>query len=161
ITVTIASTPPGLSFQIDGANCLTPCDVNWTPGTLHSVSATSPQSSGTGVRYSFLNWTDGGALPRQITAPSATTTYTAGFRTQYQLNTGAVPSHGGTVIPTSGDFYDAGTMVTLRANPTSPFVFASWAGQVANSSLAVTSVLMDAAKSVSALLSPSQGTGGL
>ncbi|MBA7571631.1 Tol-Pal system protein TolB [subsurface metagenome] len=84
---------------------------------------------------------------------------------QYELSTSVSPSGGGTVTP-SGGTYDAGTEVTITANPTSGYVFDHWGGDATGTSSSV-SIVVDSDKNVSAyftarytlttLVSPSGG----
>jgi len=74
-------------------------------------------------------------------------TYTATFKTQYQLTTASNTSAGGSVSPVSGSYFDAGSSVTVTATPVSPYVFSFWSGGAAGSSNPV-SVTMNAATTV-------------
>lgn len=92
VVYTVASSPPGLALTVDGSPCAAPCSYNWTVGSSHTIAAASPQSGGTGVQYGFSNWSDGGGISHQITAPSTSATYTASFTTQYYLTTAVSPA---------------------------------------------------------------------
>lgn len=125
VPVTIQTNPAGLQVIIDGGPPVTtPQTLNWSAGSLHTIAAASLQAGGAGTQYAFLNWSDGGALSHEV-APTAGITYTATFKTQYQLtmNAGA----GGVVAPPSG-FFDAGSSVNISATPNSGLIFFSWAG---------------------------------
>ncbi len=126
-SVTVGTSPSGLSFSVDGANYSTPTAFDWAPGSRHTISTSSPQSGGTGTRYVWSSWSDGGAMSHTITAPSGAGAYTANFTTQYLLTTIASPSSGGTVGPASG-FYNAGQQVALSATPNSGYSFGGWSG---------------------------------
>ncbi len=129
---TITTNPAGRQIIVDGATLTAPQSFTWTPGSSHTVSTPSPQAGGT-IRYLFVSWSDGGAQAHTITAPGASTTYTANFRTQYLLTTTISPLSSGTVTaaPTSGDgFYDSGTSVQLTARATGSYVFSSWSGDL-------------------------------
>jgi hypothetical protein len=82
------------------------------PGTLHTVSAASPQSIGAGSRYLFTGWSDGGAATHTVVIPSSAVNYIASFQIQYQLTTSA--GSGGTISPSSG-FYAAGPVTIMSS----------------------------------------------
>ena len=102
------------------------------------------------MQYVWSNWSDSRAISHSITVPSSATTYTATFSTQYQLTTAANPSNGGTVSPTSGNFYNANTVVPLTATPDAGFTFTNWTGNVTNASSASTTITVSAPQSVTA-----------
>jgi hypothetical protein len=155
--VTIASSPTGLTFSVSGTGCapgsglVAPQTLQWTPGSACTVTFATPQAGAPGTQFVFTNWEDNSVnAARGITAPSSTATYTATFKTQYQLTTSASPGAGGSVTPASGQYYDSGTVVSLQAAPNSGYVFTSWSGSVASSSSASTTVTMSAPQTVSA-----------
>jgi Divergent InlB B-repeat domain/Subtilase family len=168
VNVTITSNTTGLSFTVSGTGCaagnyVTPKTLGWTPASSCVVTFSSPQSGPPGVQYTFSNWSDGPASnPRTITAPSATTTYTANFQTGYQLTINS--SAGGTVAPTTGSFYNAGTVVAISATPNAGFVFSSWTGAGSGSftgSANPASVTMNGPITETATFSPVSGGSGL
>lgn len=124
ISITVGSNLAASKVSVDGGTAFTGTQTfNWTPGSSHTIAATSPQSGGTGIQYAFLNWSDSGAMSHTV-APTTATTYTANFKTQYQLTTSA--STGGSISPASG-FYDAGN-VTVTATPSAGFTFSGFSG---------------------------------
>src|SRR6185436_3679996 len=74
--------------------------------------------------YRWLTWNDAGARTHTV-APVAPTTYTAGFKTQYQLTT--VANTGGTVTPPTG-FHDSLAGVVITGVPNPSYNFSSWGG---------------------------------
>ena len=151
VQITVTTSPAHLLVSVDGgAATAAPLVESWVPGSSHTIATTSPQSGGTGVQYAFSSWSDSGAISHSITVPSSAATYTASFATQYQLTTAANPSNGGTVSPTSGNFYNSGTVVPLTATPNAGFTFSNWTGSVANSTSASTTITMTAPQSVTA-----------
>ena len=142
--------PDGLSYTVDSTTYTTPQTFNWVVGSSHSASTTSPQAGPAGSQYVFSSWSDSGSQSHSVTAPTATTTYTASFNTQYQLTTAANPTAGGTVSPASGNFYNSGTAVPLTATANAGYNFVNWTGNVANSNNASTTVTMTAPQSVTA-----------
>jgi hypothetical protein len=151
VQISITTSPANLLVSVDGGTfTAAPLVESWVIGSSHTIATTSPQSGGTGVQYAFTGWSDGGAISHGITVPSTATTYTASFATQYQLTTAANPSAGGTVSPTSGNFYTSGTVVPLTATANAGYSFVNWTGNVANASSASTSITMTAPQSVTA-----------
>jgi hypothetical protein len=151
VQITISTTSANLLVSVDGGTAtVAPLVETWVIGSSHTIATTSPQSGGTGVQYVFSSWSDSGAISHSITVPSTATTYTAAFSTQYQLTTAANPTAGGTVAPTSGNYYTSGTIVPLTATANAGYTLTNWTGNVANSISASTSITMTAPQSVTA-----------
>jgi probable HAF family extracellular repeat protein len=147
--ITIQTSPEGLQFSIDsGVVQIAPQTVYLTRGT-HTVTVTATQAGAAGTQYVFNTWSDSGAASHGITVGTSAATYTAAFKTQYQLTTAALPGSAGTVSPASGQFYDSGTSVTVTATPNPPYAFSSWSGAVTGTSNP-TSVTMNGPESVTA-----------
>ncbi len=51
--IVIQSSPTGLTLQVDGANCVTPCNVDRESGATFKVSAPTQFPTGTGSRLDF------------------------------------------------------------------------------------------------------------
>ena len=124
ITVTFNTNPAGLSYRVDGTTYNSAHVFSWPSGSSHTISTTSPQSRGSGVRYVWQSWSDNGAMSHTI-APTTSTAYTATFTTQYHLTMNA--RTGGTVMPASG-WRNNGAQVTIRATPSNGYHFAGWTG---------------------------------
>jgi len=151
VQITITTSPANLLVSVDGGTfTAAPLVESWMIGSPHTIATTSPQSGGMGIQFAFSSWSDGGAISHAIIVPSTPTTYTASFATQYQLTTAANPVVGGSVTPTSGNYYTSGTVVPLTATPNAGFSFTNWTGNVANSTSASTSITMTAPQSVTA-----------
>ncbi len=148
VQITVETNPAGLSFTVDGNMYSSTQTFTWDIGSLHTISTTSPQAGTPGTQYVFNNWSDGGSISHSVTAPGIATTYTATFDTQYQLTTAANPSNGGTVSPTSGNYYNANSVVPISASPNPGFNFNNWSGNVADPNSASTTVTMTAPQSV-------------
>ena len=149
VSVVIQTTPSGLNFTVtdtDGTNSyVAPHLFNWVPGSAHTVTTTATQPGISGVRYLFNNWSDGGSMTHTVTAPVASSTYTAAFATQYQLTT-TTDGHGA-AIPAQ-QWYNAGEYATILATPASGYVFSTWSltsgsGVIANPTAATTSLAMN------------------
>jgi Divergent InlB B-repeat domain len=125
-SVTVATSPAGLSITVDGTAYTAPQTFNWVVGSSHTLNTTSPQNASGGTADVFSSWSDGGAQSHSVTAPAATTTYTANFTLEYQLTTQASPSADGSVTPASGNYYAGGATVPVTATANSGFVFTNW-----------------------------------
>jgi M6 family metalloprotease-like protein len=127
-SVTITSNPAGLGFlTVDATSVATPQTFNWTDGSTHTLAANSPVSGAPGVRYVWTSWSDGGAQSHTVTASPGTTTYTATFKTQYQLTIAASPASAGSTSPTAGPYwYDSGSSVPVSATASLGYSFYYW-----------------------------------
>ncbi len=76
-TITLGSSPPGLSLDLNGESVTTPVTRNVVVGSSNSLTATSPQSLG-GSSYEFTSWSDGGAGTHDVVV-NAPTTLTATY----------------------------------------------------------------------------------
>lgn len=150
VSVAVTTSPANLSITVDGTTYTAPQSFNWVVGSSHTLNTTSPQAGPSGSQYVWNSWSQGGAQSQSLDAPSSTTTYTANFTTQYQLTTQASPSADGSVAPTSGNYYNSGTVVPLTATANTGYSFSNWTGNVANSTSASTSITMTAPQSVTA-----------
>ena len=118
VPIVLSTVPQGLQLIIDGATNSTPLKLSWVPGSSHSVSAVSPQ--GSGIRYVFASWSDGGADTHSIVAPAAAATYLANFTTQYLVTAKASPASAGFAVvtpPSTDSYYTAGSTVQVEASP--------------------------------------------
>ena len=132
--MTIQTNPAGLQFSVDGGAAQTaPQTLSLSQGP-HTIAVAQTQAGTAGTQYVFTGWSDSGAASHSITVGASSATYTASFKTQYQLTISASPAAGGTVTPASGSFYDSGTVVNIQATANSGYSFTSWAGNVAGSS---------------------------
>lgn len=122
---TITTSPTGLQVSIDGGAPQTaPVTVNWIPGSNHTIATTSPQSNGTTSQFVWTDWSDSGAISHGVSAQSTSTTYTATFKTQFQLTfaaSGLGADTTGTIVTVNGSaqstvpyqaFFDSGSTVT-------------------------------------------------
>jgi subtilisin family serine protease len=78
-TVTVQTSPVGLEFSADGSPGTAPHTFTWEVGSSHPLATVSLQTATSGARYSFVSWSDGGALAHTVTIPAVATTYTANF----------------------------------------------------------------------------------
>jgi uncharacterized repeat protein (TIGR01451 family) len=130
VPTTIQTSPPGLQFIVDGLTSQSaPQTVDLVSGP-HTIFVSSPQAGSAGVQYVFTGWSDSDsyAATRTINVIDSPATYTANFKTQYKLTTAAFPSSEGSVSPSTGSFFDAGSSVTLTATPSTSNPFSFWSG---------------------------------
>ena len=147
IPVTVQTTTPGASFVVDGVTYNSTQLFNWSPGSSHTLSTTSPQSGGTGIQYVWSGWSDGGSITHTV-APTTSTTYTANFTTQYYLTTAANPPAGGSISPASG-WYNSGATASVKATANSGYTFSGFSGALSGTTMPQ-SVTMTAPQNVSA-----------
>ena len=124
VTVKVSTNPAGRSFSVDGVDYTSAQTFHWDVSSLHTISTTSPQTSGASTRYVFESWSDDGAMSHDI-VPATSTSYVANFTTQYQLTMQAAAN--GTTTPPSG-WFDAGASVSISATPNASFGFNGWTG---------------------------------
>ena len=150
VSVTVNTSPTGLSFTVDNTTYTTSQTFTWVIGSSHTIATTSPQAGTPGTQYVWANWSDGGAISHGVTAPSSNITYTATFNVAYQLTLVVSPAGTGSIQPNSGMFFPSGFMVDLEASPNAGFAFNNWTGPVANPNNPSTHVTMNAPETVTA-----------
>ena len=79
VSVTLATSPAGLSLDLDGAARATPHTFTGVQGITRGLGAPATQVVG-GVTYGFLSWSDGGARNHNISTPTTNATYTAVYQ---------------------------------------------------------------------------------
>ena len=146
VGMTVTTNPSGLSLTVDNTPCTAPCQVQWNPGSMHTVVASSPQAGPTGTQYVFASWSDGQPASHTIIAPATPTTYTATYTTQFSLTTFAGPN--GTISPASG-WFNANSNVQVMATPSPNYQFAGFSGALSGTTNPQ-SLTMTGALSVSA-----------
>ena len=141
----IYTQPRGAYFYVDGDKFIDSATFLWPQGSKHTLNTDVWQVDPlVKKRFAFNQWTNSTALnpspsPVQIiSADPAITSYTAEFTLQYAVSlnffacTGCSGSPGTVFLndighPGNGDFYfDAGTVLTLRAVPNPGYVFIGW-----------------------------------
>lgn len=81
-SVTLGTNRPGLSLTLDGAQVTSPFLFDGVAGIERSIAAPSPQEID-GIRYEFMQWSDGGAATHTINIPAADATYMAYYLPLY------------------------------------------------------------------------------
>jgi Divergent InlB B-repeat domain len=145
VAVTVNTSPAGLPVIVDGQGVTAPRTFSWIPGSTHSLEAVSPQPIGTGSRYAFANWSNGGTISQNVVVPSTDTTYAATYSQQFQLTTNVSPAGSGSI--TAGGWIDAGTVLSVGASANSGFQFANFSDGLTGSSNPQ-NLTMDAPKNV-------------
>ena len=131
---TIQSSPSGLTFQVNGNACQTPCVVNGQSGSPIQVSAPASIPINNGARWDLQSWSDGGTgNSRLVTFNGDTQTVVANYQTSYLLNAVASPPNAVSwqLNPPSPDmYYPSGTQVAITASANPGFKFSRWSGDV-------------------------------
>ncbi len=131
----VTSDPPGLSVMVDGKSIITPQNFAWNIGSTHTLRVeTETQLSQSGTQqYLYQSWSDGGNVTHTVTGPAEPATFTAAFKTQFQVLTNTSPITGGTLQldPLSRDgYYDAGTELRILPLAAGSFKFVNWSGDL-------------------------------
>jgi hypothetical protein len=127
VSITVQTIPHGQTFAVDGVNYSSAQTFSWTAGSTHMLNVTSPQIVGAETCYTWVNWSDGGALAHTITTPSTPYSYTAVFGTEYYLTMVASSNWIG-YSPGSG-WYQKDSIITIRTYPAGPLSeFLGWTG---------------------------------
>jgi uncharacterized protein (TIGR03437 family) len=151
--VVVQSSPTGMTVQVDGASCVTPCNIDRASGTQIHVTAQTQIGMGPAARLDFASWSDGGASDHTFTVNSDYSVLTANYTNSYQLNAISQPANGISFqfSPASSDmFYANGTQVTVTANPNNGFKFSRWTGDL-NGSYPSGTVTMSTPRNVIAM----------
>src|SRR5713226_9522485 len=108
VPITVDTLPSGLQIEVDSTTYTAPQTFNFNAGSTHTINVTSPQSGGAGKRYVWTDWSDSGTQSHSIAVPTTAKTYTANFKTQYQITFTA----GGT-IPIGASADTTGTLIAI------------------------------------------------
>jgi uncharacterized protein (TIGR03437 family) len=150
--VRVESSPSGLALAVDGANCLTPCEVVRAVGSVVRLSAPASIGVSAGVRLDFGSWEG---------VPAGTFTTVAGYQkitAHYQwsnlLTLSTSPAGAGSwrLSPSTVDgYYPAGSSVSIGIDAASGMKFRQW-GQDLSGSANPTTLVMAAPHTVQAVL---------
>ena len=128
-TVFISTDPPGLVVTVDGREVIAPVVYDWLSGERHRIGTLAFQGDSVSARYSFLDWSDGGAMEHDITVTSSTVRYIAHFEQSYFVK---VESEHGTATGQGWYAKDANATVRIdtvaNATADSRLRFARWVG---------------------------------
>ena len=111
------------------------------------------------IRYRFKGWSDGGARAHQIRVPASGGRVRLEITREYRLRVLSRNQWDDNVVeilpPSEDGFYAEGTVVQVRANPSSRWRFAGWIGEISGSEPSQT-VAMDSAKWLKAIFTRSE-----
>lgn len=156
-TVAESGLPSGnaWSFFVDGENYTTASnDLQFSlpSGNYSWVAPPSPLPETVGVRYAASMLQGNFSVPSNLSISLS-------FSIQYELNTTASPSSGGSVLPVSGQWYDPGSTVQLNGTAFYGYQFGEWSttfgdDAAANMSSSQTSIQVSGPGSVSGEFDP-------
>ena len=108
-----------------------------TGGGSYLVSNNVPITATANSGWLFAGWNDGGAPTHDITVPAGGATYTATFTQQLvNVGVGANPAKSGTV--SGSGLYPMGTVQTISATASNPWVFIGWEDGATNATRTIT-----------------------
>jgi uncharacterized protein (TIGR03437 family) len=152
--VTLQSEPPGLTLQMNGADCKSPCTVERALGTQVQISAPGAIPLSDGMRYDLVGMSDSGAAQRAVTAGEKAQVITANYHLRFRLATTCEPAGSASwnLTPASPDgFFDAQSRVSVTAGAQPGYRFRQWEGD-ATGIAASTVVELTGPKSIRALM---------
>ena len=90
-SITVTTNPSGLadSIVVDTITYTSPHTFIWAQGSSHTIAANSPVY-GTGIKYVYTGWSDGGGQSHSYIVPSSSTTVTANYDTYYKVHYTAI-----------------------------------------------------------------------
>jgi hypothetical protein len=127
VAIGVNTSPSGRQVIVDGTTYVAPQTFNWIPGSTHTIDSASPQTA-PGTQYLWTAWsvasssgspTTLSSALQSITVPSAATTYTAQFQTQYWVTfaeSGIPSGTAGAVLTFGGTPYTASQLMTGVSN---------------------------------------------
>ncbi|HTY01416.1 MAG TPA: T9SS type A sorting domain-containing protein, partial [Bacteroidota bacterium] len=121
----VQASPPVCTFKVDDTTYSAAHSFVWSIGSVHLLSTTTPQLPQSGMKNSWIHWSDGDSISHHITTPAVNTTYTAVFDTSYYLTMSA--GNGGSVGPSSG-WYKSGESVPIVAHANAGWKLNQWVG---------------------------------
>jgi thiol-disulfide isomerase/thioredoxin len=132
--VSVGANRPQVIYSVDNVTYPSLRMFVWDINATHDLSVATPQTFGN-VRYVFENWSNGSNNPAQtITVNSATSNYTANFKTQFKLTTFTSPGGLPVTITHANEYLDSGSVVDVSITPTTvvhngqTFYFKNWIG---------------------------------
>jgi uncharacterized protein (TIGR03437 family) len=152
--IRMESVPSGLSVEVDGSSCHTPCEIERPVGTLIRVTAPALVQLGDGARLEFVSWNGGDTST--FTAPAGLLKIRAQYRTAYRLALTTEPAGAGgwrvSAVPNDGwpdGFYAAGAQLIVGVEAAEGMKFREW-GQDLSGSANPTPLTMDGPHAVTA-----------
>ncbi len=124
LSVQIDTHPYNLLFIADGQTYTSPYTFYWASGSSHNIAIVDTQDLDVGIRFLWVNWSDGGAKQHTV-VPIKDTIFTAYFRPQFFLTMNA--DTGGSISPANG-WQDSSRVVSIFAYPNAGYKFDRWQG---------------------------------
>jgi uncharacterized protein (TIGR03437 family) len=138
--ITVTTDPPGLSVEVNGAECVSPCTFDEPAGASLLLRAPEKIQMGEASRYEFVNWSGQPPGPSaEVVFDSEARTVTAVYRGAHRLSATSDPEGGArfTFRPASPDgFYPEGVSVQVIVEGNPGYKFIKW-GQDLNTRSAV------------------------
>ncbi len=103
-------------FKVDNNTYTGSSLFNWDLNGTHTLSAISPQVSGS-TRYIFTSWSDNGDTSHQITASANVSSYTVNYKTQFKLISQITPGNLPVTVNGGNLFYDSASTVNFSPTP--------------------------------------------
>jgi uncharacterized protein (TIGR03437 family) len=151
--LTLISNPPGLSFLVNGASCVSPCSFDKPAGTQLNISVPASIQLNPASRLDFQGWQDAASNARTYTMTSSVQTLSASYQMMFLVASAASPATAGAVVlqPASTDgFYPANTQLTATVSQNPGYQFRAWQGDLAGSQ-APASLSVSAPKNIGAV----------
>lgn len=130
--INVSANKSNLQFKVDGQSFTGLKLFGWDLASNHTLSAVSPQTSGS-TRYVFLNWSNGGDSSQVISTNTNTSSYTVNYKTQFKVISSLSPQVPATI--SGGNlFYDSSSSVSITVAPTTvtynnqTYYFQRWTG---------------------------------
>jgi uncharacterized protein (TIGR03437 family) len=154
--LTLISSPPGLSFVVNGKSCMSPCGFDQLPGTPMNISVPASIPLSAASRLDFQGWQDSAATSRTFLMTSSLQTLSVSYQTMYMVTTATSPATGGSVFldPIYADgFYPANTQLQATISQNPGFQFKTWQGDLAGSQ-SLASFTVSSPKAITAVFNP-------
>ncbi|CAN5627032.1 hypothetical protein BH11BAC1_BH11BAC1_21830 [soil metagenome] len=94
-TITLNTSPSGLTVTLDGQPFTAPLTVTSVEGMLRTIGVNSPQTINNAVVYNFSSWSQGGSQTQTFATPVNNVSYTANFTAQLRLADNPTPTVAG------------------------------------------------------------------
>jgi len=120
--VTVDSDPPALDISVDGVLSAAPWSDWWNESESHALNVTPTQAGASGERFSWKNWTDGGAQGHDVNV-TGVGTFVAAFARELQVDVTTDPPGFGGInvdsVPTGAApfWWAVGEVHMLEADP--------------------------------------------
>jgi uncharacterized protein (TIGR03437 family) len=152
----VSSATAGLTIQVDGVDCATPCDVLKPVGTRVKLSAPASLAIGDNARADFDGWPGSGSLAGDwaVTLGEDPVMPNLTYHRMNRLTAASNPAGGASwrLDPASPDaYYDANATVRITVAAQPGFRFRRWNGDAAGTT-PVASVAMNTPRLVEAVL---------